>query len=80
MILLDDFDIADSLGDAYCPLMSDGIHCEHWCDGEACCRCGAPPDPNAYDEADDGSKREHAQYIAKYEKKRKDIVARWISL
>ena len=22
-----------------------GLHCTHWHDGEACCRCGAPRDP-----------------------------------
>lgn len=26
----------------HCPKMSDGTHCEHWWDGEACCACGAP--------------------------------------
>ncbi len=20
----------------------DGVHCRHWYDGEACCRCAAP--------------------------------------
>jgi len=25
-----------------CPYSDDGIHCEHWWDGEACCLCGAP--------------------------------------
>lgn len=25
-----------------CPSSDDAMHCRHWYDGEACCRCGAP--------------------------------------
>jgi hypothetical protein len=28
-----------------CPNADDGIHCEHWYDGEPCCRCSAPEMP-----------------------------------
>jgi hypothetical protein len=28
-----------------CPAREDGAHCDHWYDGEACCDCHDPADP-----------------------------------
>lgn len=40
-----DIPLADSLGDEYCPLMPDGVHCECWWGGLGCCPFGSSPDP-----------------------------------
>lgn len=44
----DGLDHTDDVGETDCPAASwwtdtdDPGHCEHWYDGDQCCRCGAP--------------------------------------
>jgi len=37
--------------DGACAVREDGLHCDHWWDGEECCDCKAPPMTRAEMEA-----------------------------